>query len=853
MKKTIKSQNPAGRDKQVKENFLGDEGRFRAFVEHSSDIIAIINLEGIITYINPAVERVLGYKAEERIGAGGFELVHPDDLKFLSDSFNILARDPLSPPIYGEMRLRRKDGNWRTFEAVGSHLVINNTVEAVIVNYHDITERKQALEKLRQSEEKYRTILENIEEGYFEVDLTGNFTFVNDTVCRVTGYSRDELIGMNNRHYTSQKDLKEVFQAYHRVYETGEPVKEFCWQIINKDGSHRYIAGSIALRKDSFGKPAGFKGIVRDTTERKLMEEKLREEEQRFRALTEQSSDIILLVNRKGIITYENKAVEKVLGYRREDRIGASSFENIHPDDMKANRNEFKKIFNNVDAPVLRTEIRLRHKDGSWRIFEEIASGLSRNNVVESVIINLRDISERKRFEEALRRSELLFRNLFQNSPVGVFLLQNRLFVEVNPELCSITGYHPEELIGQAVSIGYADQEEYERIGRLIYEQVAKNGTGFCEARMKRKNGEIFNGLLYLNPIDPQDISLGYQGIMIDITQRKLTEEALKRSETNYRNIFENAMEGIYQSTMEGRFINANAAFARMAGYDSPEELMEAIKDIGGQLYVRFEDRERFLKIRKEKGFVEKFETEFYKKDRSTFWVVINARVVTDERGNVLYTEGLIEDITLRKHAEEKLYQSLDSLKKAINTTVQVLVFASEARDPYTAGHQARSSGLACAIAEEMGLDRDKIDGIRMAGTIHDIGKLSIPAEILTKPTKLTAIEFSLIKEHARSGFEMLKDVESPWPLAEMVYQHHERMDGSGYPRKLKGDAILVEARILAVADVVEAMASHRPYRASLGLDAALEEIEKNRGILYDRDVVDACLRLFREKGYCLT
>jgi putative nucleotidyltransferase with HDIG domain len=171
-------------------------------------------------------------------------------------------------------------------------------------------------------------------------------------------------------------------------------------------------------------------------------------------------------------------------------------------------------------------------------------------------------------------------------------------------------------------------------------------------------------------------------------------------------------------------------------------------------------------------------------------------------------------------------------------------------RDPYTAGHQIRTADLASAIATEMGLPQDKIDGLRMASSIHDIGKLSIPAEILSKPTKLTDIEFSLIKEHSQSGYEMLKNVESPWPLAQIVYQHHERMNGSGYPRNLKGDEILIEARIMAVADVVEAMASHRPYRSALGIEAALEEIEKNKGILYDNDVAVACLRLFREKGY---
>jgi putative nucleotidyltransferase with HDIG domain len=213
---------------------------------------------------------------------------------------------------------------------------------------------------------------------------------------------------------------------------------------------------------------------------------------------------------------------------------------------------------------------------------------------------------------------------------------------------------------------------------------------------------------------------------------------------------------------------------------------------------------------------------------------------------------GIIRDITERKKAEESLKETLVNLRKALNTTVQVMVSAVEARDPYTSGHQIRSADLARTIATEMGLPQEKIEGIRMAGTIHDIGKLSIPAEILSKPTKLTDIEFSLIKEHAQKGYEMLKDVESPWPLAEIVNQHHERMDGSGYPRNLKGDDILIEARILAVADVVEAMASHRPYRPGLGIDAALNEIEKNRGIFYDDTVADACLRLFREKGFQL-
>jgi putative nucleotidyltransferase with HDIG domain len=238
--------------------------------------------------------------------------------------------------------------------------------------------------------------------------------------------------------------------------------------------------------------------------------------------------------------------------------------------------------------------------------------------------------------------------------------------------------------------------------------------------------------------------------------------------------------------------------------------------------------------------------------DGRRVYLSINGAPIHDEKGNSNEVVFTIDDVTDRKQAEEKLKDTLESLRNALNTIIQVMVSAVEIRDPYTAGHQIRSADLARAIAKEMGFPQEKIDGIRMAGSIHDIGKLSIPAEILSKPTKLSEIEFSLIKEHARRGFEMLKDVESPWPLAEIVHQHHERMDGSGYPRNLKGEEICIEARILAVADVVEAMASHRPYRAGLGINAALDEIEKNRGIFYDSTVADACLRLFREKGFKL-
>ena len=192
------------------------------------------------------------------------------------------------------------------------------------------------------------------------------------------------------------------------------------------------------------------------------------------------------------------------------------------------------------------------------------------------------------------------------------------------------------------------------------------------------------------------------------------------------------------------------------------------------------------------------------------------------------------------------------TIEKALETTIHTLGLTTEMRDPYTAGHQRRVSELACAVAKEMCAEEQSIRGIRAAGLVHDIGKLSVPAEILSKPSALTPVEFSLVKEHAQTGCDILKGIDFPWPVAEMVLQHHERLDGSGYPRGLKGEEISLEAKILAVADVVEAMSSHRPYRPALGVDKALEEVERGAGTLYDPEVVKACLQLFHG-GYAMS
>ncbi|MFC1844744.1 HD domain-containing phosphohydrolase [Thermodesulfobacteriota bacterium] len=226
------------------------------------------------------------------------------------------------------------------------------------------------------------------------------------------------------------------------------------------------------------------------------------------------------------------------------------------------------------------------------------------------------------------------------------------------------------------------------------------------------------------------------------------------------------------------------------------------------------------------------------------------ARAVSWENNEPSIVVKIYKDITERRLAENELQESMKMLRKNLAGTIEAISRTVETRDAYTAGHQRRTTEIARAIAFEMGLSKQQIEGIRMAGVIHDLGKISVPAEILSKPGKISESEFSLIKQHPQTGYEILKGIDFNWPVADIVLQHHERLDGSGYPNNLQGDEILLEARVIGVADVIEAMSSHRPYRPALGIDEAFEEITINKGITYDPDVVDAAIDLFTHRGY---
>jgi len=330
--------------------------------------------------------------------------------------------------------------------------------------------------------------------------------------------------------------------------------------------------------------------------------------------------------------------------------------------------------------------------------------------------------------------------------------------------------------------------------------------------------------------------------------QQKKTEEALRQSQQEFISIFRDNPEVAVYVDEKGNILDINLRFIELFGHSLKEIKGKNINS--GIIHPpdKIEEGKDIDSKTLSKGYIN-FETIRKKKDGTLFPVSISGSpVIVDGKPRGII--GMFVDITERKKNEEQLKESFKKLQKTIEDSISAISLVTEARDAYTAGHQRRVSSLAVAVAKEMGFPQDRVEGIKIAALIHDVGKINLPAEILSKPGKLSEIEFNLIKNHSQIGYDILKKIDFLWPVAEIVLQHHEKVNGSGYPGGLKGDEILLEAKIICVADVVEAMSSHRPYRPALGIEKALEEISQNRGILYDPEVVDACLKLFKEKGF---
>ena len=559
---------------------------------------------------------------------------------------------------------------------------------------------------------------------------------------------------------------------------------------------------------------------VNNITKRKQAEEKLQDSEEYLKILFDYAPDAYYISDLKGNFVDGNKVAERVIGYKKEELIG-KSFLKLKlltlADIPKAVKTLTKNIMGQATGP---DEFVLNRKD-NIKVTVEISTYPVKIKGRALVLGLARDVTERKKMEQKMRESGQLYHSLFENMLNGLAYCQMHFddhdrpydftYLSVNKAFGTLTGLR--NVVGKKASEVIPGIQESDSELFKIYGRVSTTG--------KPEHFEMFVSSLQMwFWVSVYSLKRGYFVSVFDvITERKQAEEELEKlakfpAENPYP---------VLRISKNGTVLYHNYASESLLKQWHYQE-GKPLQDRWCQLVLDALHNDDIKNVETEIGDKVIF---------LTFAPIINKGFV-----NVY---GL--DITERKQAEEKLKNTLDA-------TIETMSKIVEVKDPYTAGHQLRVSQLTTAIAKELNLSQDKIEGIRIASLIHDIGKISVPTEILSKTTTLSDIEFSLIKGHSQIGYDILKSIDFSYPVANIILQHHERIDSSGYPNHLKGDQVLLEACIIGVADVVEAMSSHRPYRPSLGIDAALEEISKNRGILYDPEVVDVCLKLLKEKEF---
>ena len=583
--------------------------------------------------------------------------------------------------------------------------------------------------------------------------------------------------------------------------------------------------------------------------EEKRTKKELKESEKKYKDLVEETPLGIANIGVTGKIIYINKRLEKISGYSREEVVGKDVFKlGFFSNEMLKLLKERLKVRFRGGSVHQRREIRFKCKDGKWIWIEITAMLIKKWGIPYNLRITVQDITERKKVEEELRDLEEHLKILFDYAPDAYYISDLKgKFIDGNKAAERVIGYKREELIGKSfLKLKLLSLANISKAAKTLAKNIIGKPTGPDEFVLNRKDNSKITVEISTYPVKIKGRTL-VLGIARDITERKKAEEILWKSQQEFASIFKHNPEASVYLDEKSRVLDINSRFSELFGYKVKE-----IKgnDINSGIIHPLDKIEEAKRLTKKsiKGYIN-YDTIRKKKDGTLFPVSISgSSVLIDGRtkGRII----LYQDITQRKQAEQKIKQGYEKLQKTMEATIYTISKIIETRDPYTAGHQNTVSQLAVAIAQEMKLPEDKIEGIRIAALIHDIGKINIPAEILSKPSKLNGMEFSLIKNHPKVGYDILRKIDFSWPVAKIVLQHHEKIDGSGYPQGLKGEKILLEAKIIGVADVVEAMSSHRPYRPALGIDKALEEISQNRGILYDPEVVDICFKLFKEKDF---
>lgn len=571
-------------------------------------------------------------------------------------------------------------------------------------------------------------------------------------------------------------------------------------------------------------------------------------------------SPIGVYVLQNGAFQYINPQFKASTGFTEDDLLGRDSLSIVHPADRTSVReNAVRMLKGKRTAPY---EYRSVTKDGRIRwILGTVISIHFRGK--PAVLGNYMDITDQKDAGEKLEDLEALGASILDALPVAVLGLRERRIIFANRAVEAIFGWKPEELIGKNTRVLYRSDEEYEEIGRHFYPVLEKQRTYSEEFPCRHRDGRDIICMVSTSRIGDSLMGKSIVATYEDITERKRAEGILKESESRLRAILEGSPTPTVVIDKNHHVIVWNRSMEKLSGikaidvlhtdeqwkifYEEKRPLMaDLLLDEGietdGEIPLWYAGKYVKSQLLKEAYEATDFSPVQEK------WLHFTSAAVRDSSGQIFGAVETMTDISPLKQAEEDLKKSLDKIQKAMIGTVEAMAVIVETRDPYTAGHQHQVAKISKLIAEEMNLPREKVEAIQMAAYIHDIGKIYVPAEILSKPGKLSDVELSIIRTHPQVAYDILKTIEFPWPIADIVYQHHERLDGSGYPRHLKDGEICLESRILGVVDVFESMASHRPYRPTLGLDRAIKELSEHKGILYDPLVVDTLLKLVEEK-----
>ena len=662
--------------KQTEEALRESERKYQLLFDNSIDAIAVFGGEPPkFIYVNSAFLRLFGYTLEEILAFSPddiFLTVYPDDREMVKEHLRSRFRQEDNYNRY-EFRVVTKDGQVRWVE-ISATLFSKNGQFLSQAICRDITERKRMEEEIRKSENKYRNLFESANDTIFLMDQD-IFIDCNQKTLKLFDCTREQIIGQHPYRFSPKiqpdgKNSKE--KALEKINAALKGQSQFFeWKFCRYDRSLFDAEVSLSSFKDK--NKYFIQAIVRDITERKRTEEDLRNSHRRLEDIIDFLPDATLAIDREGKVVAWNKSIEQVTEISKANMIGRGNYEYalpfygerrpllvdlaLLPDDVFEN-NHYKNVYRQGDTLFAEAYVP-RTYGGQGAFMWGTASRLrDKSGNIIGAIESIRDITENKRKDEELRESEEKYRTFFKTSRDCVFITSiDGRWMDMNDAAIELFGYSSrDELMQVKVPNLYVKAAERTKIVKTMLK------GGFVKdypIDMRRKDGAVINTLLTSTVrYDVAGNTTGLMGTIKDITKRKKAEDLLNRSEAKYRNIFENAMEGIYQTTMEGRFITANNALAHMIGYDSPEELIESVKDIPTQIYVHPEDRQRILEISAKKGFAKSVEIEFYRKDGSTFWVELNARMVRNEEGKILYVEGFIQDVTTRRQAQELLSRS---------------------------------------------------------------------------------------------------------------------------------------------------------------------------------------------------